>query len=344
MSDVARLDPQLEQLLEQVCAHAAGLHDGSTDLRFDRALWSRLAESGLTRLTSAESGAGWIEAAGLLRAAARHAAAVPVAENDVLAGWLIEQSGLPDDTSVVRTACVADASGAAAAVPWASEVDRIAVLWESADGWRVADVPVAEADVVRGRDLAGRPTDAVRIDLSRYDAAAARVAPEVAREYDLRGALARAVQSTGAMDRMLAMSAQYATERVQFGRPLARFQAIQQMVADIACEAALANAAADAAVVEMARFERRDLDRLELAVAIARSVVGHATTVVVRNAHQVHGAIGTTLEHRLHELSKPVLAWRMEFGSLREWDARLTGAITRPGVEPWSLGVRAGER
>lgn len=338
MGEIAHLDAQLAELLEQLCSHAAGLHAGSTDLHLDRALWSRLAESGLTRLTAAESGAGWVEAAGLLRAAARHAAAVPVAENDVLAGWLVEQAGLPDDASIVRTACIADAAGAASAVPWASEVDRIVVLWESADGWRVADVPAADARITNGRDLAGRPTDAVAIDLARSAATSARVTAEIVREYDLRGALARAAQSTGAMDRMLAMSVQYATERVQFGRPLARFQAIQHLIADIACEAALANAAVDAAVVEMASA-RGDLDRLELAVAIARSVVGHAASVVIRNAHQVHGAIGTTLEHRLHELSKPVLAWRMEFGSVREWDARLTAMLARSGTDLWSFGV-----
>lgn len=341
MSAIARIDSQLEQLLEQICSTAAGLHAGSTDLHFDRALWSRLEASGLTRLTAAESGAGWIEAAGLLRAAARHAAAVPVAENDVLAGWLVEQAGLPDGPAIVRTSCIADACGAAPAVPWASEVDRIVVLWESAGGWRVADVPLADAAITRGRDLAGRPTDAVRVDLSRCASVSARASAEIVREYDLRGALARAAQSSGALQRMLTMCVQYATERVQFGRPLARFQAIQHLVADVASEVALAIAAVDAAVVEMASGTG-DLDRLELAVAIARSVVGHAATVVVRNAHQVHGAIGTTLEHRLHELTKPVLAWRTEFGSLREWDARLTAMLARSDTDLWSFGVRTG--
>ena len=337
MRSIERLDAQLEQLLEQVFANAAGLHSGSTDLHFDRALWAKLHELGLSRLTAAESGAGWVEAAGLLRAAARHAAAVPVAENDVLAGWLVEQAGLPDDASIIRTSCVADASGTASGVPWAAEVDRVAVLWETADGWRVADVPIADAGVTRGRDLAGRPTDDVKVELSRCQSA--RVSAESVREYDLRGALARAVQCSGAMDRLLAMSVQYATEREQFGRPLARFQAIQHLVADIASETALANAAVDAAVVEIAAAHG-NLDRLELCVAIARSVVGHAASIVVRNAHQVHGAIGTTLEHRLHELTKPVLAWRMEFGSVRQWDARLTAMVARPGTDLWSFGVR----
>lgn len=336
MGDTVRIDAQLEQTLDQVFSTAAGLKDGAIDLHLDRALWSTLAELGFTRLTSQATGAGWIEAACLLRAAGRHAAAVPVAENDVLAGWLVERAGLPDEPSVIRTSCVVDAFGAAADVPWASEVDRIATLRESPDGWRVADVPVADVALTRGRDLAGRPTDGVRIDLAKH--ASAKVSAETVREYDLRGALARAVQSAGAMERLLAMAGQYVTERVQFGRPLAKFQAVQNLVADIASETALANAAVEAAVFAMA-FGHGDLDRVELAVAIARSVVGHAASVTVRNAHQVHGAIGTTLEHRLHEYTKPILAWRSEFGSVREWDARLTAMLARPGVDLWSFGV-----
>jgi acyl-CoA dehydrogenase len=65
---------------------------------------------------------------------------------------------------------------------------------------------------------------------------------------------------------------------------------------------------------------------LEFLVAVARSCAGHAASVVVRNAHQVHGAIGTTREHRLHEFTRAALAWRSEFGSVRYWDERVTDA------------------
>jgi hypothetical protein len=41
----------------------------------------------------------------------------------------------------------------------------------------------------------------------------------------------------------------------------------------------------------------------------------------VRNAHQVHGAIGTTREHVLHRVTVPILAWTNDFGSVAEWDA-----------------------
>jgi acyl-CoA dehydrogenase len=71
---------------------------------------------------------------------------------------------------------------------------------------------------------------------------------------------------------------------------------------------------------------------------VARSCAGHAASVVVRNGHQVHGATGTTREHRLHEFTRPALAWQSEFGSVQFWDEQVTGAALRAGaVGLWSL-------
>src|SRR5438309_1818790 len=63
-----------------------------------------------------------------------------------------------------------------------------------------------------------------------------------------RGALARAIGLAGVLERVLELTASYAREREQFGRPLARFQAIQQELALLAGEVAAARAAVDAAV------------------------------------------------------------------------------------------------
>ncbi len=82
-------------------------------------------------------------------------------------------------------------------------------------------------------------------------------------------------------------------------------------------------------------------ENLELLIAVARSCAGHAASVVVRNAHQVHGAIGTTREHRLHEFTQPALAWRSEFGSVHYWDDTLTTAALEAGCENiWGLITR----
>ncbi|MCP9977561.1 acyl-CoA dehydrogenase family protein [Actinomadura madurae] len=192
----------------------------------------------------------------------------------------------------------------------------------------MADVPAATVTVVPGHDLAGQPRDDVQVDLAALRGVP--VAEPVRREYLLRGALARAVQSTGALEQAVELSISHTSQRHQFGRPIAKFQAVQQLVADAACESALARAATDAAVAALVRGTDT-LDELELRIAIARSVTGHAISVVVRNAHQVHGAIGTTLEHPLHEVTLPALAWRAEFGSLDHWDQRLTDLLIGAG-------------
>lgn len=62
---------------------------------FDSVAWKNLQDAGLTRLTSdPESGGGPTESAVVLRALARHAVTVPLAETDVLAAWLAAKAGL----------------------------------------------------------------------------------------------------------------------------------------------------------------------------------------------------------------------------------------------------------
>lgn len=307
----------------------------------DRALWTTLSESDLTRLTApGGAGATWAEAAELLRAAARAAAHLPLAENDLLARWLLERAGIDGggDAGEMRTVACLDPAGRARGVPWAGAADSVVALWPDRDGWLVAGVPAAQVTVVPGRDLAGQPRDEVQVDLAALRGVP--VAEPVRRECLLRAALARTVQSTGALEQAVKLSITHASQRTQFGRPIAKFQAVQQLIADAACESALARSATDAAVATVVRGPAT-LDELELRVAIARSVTGHATSVVVRNAHQVHGAIGTTLEHQLHEVTVPALAWRSEFGSPDHWDRRLTDLLIGAPSGAWQLAASA---
>lgn len=151
------------------------------------------------------------------------------------------------------------------------------------------------------------------------------VGVDVVDQLVLRGALARAVQVVGALERAVDLCVEHARTRVQFGRPLAKFQAVQHLVADAAAEAALARAAVDAAVLDAAETELTG-PASATKVAAARSCAGHAASVVVRNAHQVHGAIGTTQEHPLQLVTLPALDWRGEFGTTRDWDRFLAAS------------------
>lgn len=290
----------------------------------DADLWSRLDELGLVRLTGAEdtggSGAGWYEAAELLSAAARHGVRIPLAEHDLLACWLLDAVGVDADAAT-RTVAVVDAGGHAVAVPWASHAERIVIVWPHSDEHRVADVPVGSLRITPGANMIGEPRDLVEIDVGSLRGAT--VAADIVAQLRLKSALVRAIQVCTALDTALELSIEHATSREQFGRPLAKFQAVQHQIADIAAEAALARSATEAALSVAIASDWR-APQLEFLVAAARSCAGHATSVVVRNAHQVHGAIGTTREHRLHEFTRAALAWRSEFGSVRYWDARLT--------------------
>ncbi|MFN8225604.1 MAG: acyl-CoA dehydrogenase family protein [Mycobacterium sp.] len=309
------------------------------DLRVNTAqMWSRLDNLGLVRLTGPESvggsGAGWPEAAELLSAAVRHGVRVPLAEHDLLACWLLDATATVY-TPARRTLALLDADGRADGVPWCADAERIVVVWpcaiDGADGYRLADVEPSELSITKGANMIGEPRDTVvATGLSGVP-----VDPGLVAKVRHRAALIRAIQVCAALDRSLELSIEHVSSRVQFGRPLAKFQAIQNLISDIAAESALARAATEAALSRAIADDWAGRD-VEFAVAVARSCAGHAASVAVRNAHQVHGAIGTTIEHRLHEYTRATLAWRSEYGSVRYWDQRVADlAGTAPDL--WGL-------
>ena len=327
------VDPAVVDMMDAVFAdyrqrHSPGI--GRADR--DPALWQALDVLGLIRLTGGESaggsGAGWAEAAELLSAAVRHGVRIPLAEHDLLACWLLDATGVACDAAV-RTVAVLDPQGAGRGVPWAAGAERIVLLWNSANGYRMADTARNELRITLSTNMIGEPRDTVVADLGALSWVP--VAAERAGELMRKSALVRAIQVCAALDQILALSIEHATSRVQFGRPLSKFQTVQNLIADIAAEAALARAATDAALTA-AIISDWSAPRLDFLVAVARSCAGHAASVVVRNAHQVHGAIGTTVEHPLHEYTRAALAWRSEFGSVHHWDSEVTDTALRAGA------------
>jgi acyl-CoA dehydrogenase len=154
----------------------------------------------------------------------------------------------------------------------------------------------------------------------------------------LRRGLVVAVSMTGAMDAAVDLTVRHVTQRTQFGRPVSAFQAVQQLVADAAAEAALARATTDAALTEAVATGFAGAG-LALSVAAARSVCGRAGSVVVRATHQAHGAIGTTLEHVLHRVTVPLLEWTTAAGPLPDAEELLAGAAREEGAWPVVSGT-----
>jgi acyl-CoA dehydrogenase len=187
----------------------------------------------------------------------------------------------------------------------------------------VAVVDLADARVTPAPSLSGEPWAAVDLHGVRPIASAAAAGVGIERLL-ARGALFRAQQIAGALGKVLELAVSYAGERVQFGRPIARFQAIQHHLADIAGEAVAAGVVAEAAA------ELAESGRWFEAAAIAKSRVGLAARVAAV-AHQVHGAIGVTEEHPLHLFTRRIWDWRDDFGSDVEWSGRLGREIARAG-------------
>lgn len=320
------VDRALLDMIDAVFADYRGKQPVGAPVKRDTELWQRLDDLGLVRLTGAEqhggSGAGWPEAAELLAASVRHGVRIPLAEHDLLACWLLEAAGIRADNAV-RTVCMLTKQGYATEVPWAATADRVVVVWRADGQYRVADVGADELAVTPGTNLIGEPRDAVTVDPASLHGTPITLA--LVTELRLKSGLVRAIQVCAALDRILQLCVEHVTSRIQFGRPLAKFQAIQNLISDVACEAALARAATEAAL-NVAVVNRWSAPELDFLVAVARSCAGHAASVVVRNAHQVHGAIGTTREHRLHEYTRAALAWRSEFGSMQYWDDQVTDA------------------
>jgi acyl-CoA dehydrogenase len=334
MSDNA----ELRELAESVFADARDAGTG-----FDAELWKTLENTGLARLTLPADVGGsegsFSDAAVVLAEAGAYAARVPLVETDLLAGWLLHAAGvaapsgpltavtgrLEVEGSVVR--------GALQRVPWARAAAGIAVLTPH----HVVLLGPAQITVTDGANLAEEPRDTVVVDGEVTSGAVAAVPEGAAEEFRLRAALGRAQLLAGAARGALAAAVRYAGERVQFGRPIGRFQAVQQQLALAAAEVAAASAAASAAAAAVTA-DGFAAPESRFAIAAAKARTSEAAGVVARIAHQVHGAIGFTREHDLRLVTTRLWAWRDEDGSDAEWNAEVGAAALAAGPDGlWPL-------
>ena len=138
------------------------------------------------------------------------------------------------------------------------------------------------------------------------------------------GALARSAMLVGALESVLEQAVRYAGERVQFGKPIAKNQAIQHSLALLAGDVAAARMAALVAAADAPGGGVGTACRTaRFSVAVAKVRAGEAATRGAAIAHQVHGAIGFTHEHALHFATRRLWAWRAEFGGDAQWAEEL---------------------
>jgi alkylation response protein AidB-like acyl-CoA dehydrogenase len=289
------------------------------------ALWRVLNENGLTSLADAGAETGLADAYTVLRAAGRHAMPGPLAET-LLARRLWTEAGGAVPEGLV-TLALADDDGRAADVPWARASTHVVVVVPSeAGGAKLALANVRDLDVRSGANMAGEARDDIAF---RGHASTAAKRPYA--EIEALAALTRAVMMAGALETALRFAVAYSLERKQFGKTISSFQAIQHQLAVLAGDVAAAGRAADGAV-ERLEHEATG-DALVLDVAVAKSRIGEAATRGAEIAHQVHGAIGFTHEHELHQFTRCLWAWRDEHGNEAVWQTRLGRAVVSRGAD-----------
>lgn len=129
---------------------------------------------------------------------------------------------------------------------------------------------------------------------------------------------------------MLALARTHALDRIQFGRPVASFQAVRHRLA----ETLVAIEAAEAALAATTDRDEDNIDADDLGALLAKAAAGQAALTAARHCQQVLGGIGFTAEHDLHRHIRRVLVLDGLLGSSREL-TRAAGAMLRTtGVTP----------
>lgn len=285
-------------------------------------IWIAVVDSGLPLALVSEGNGGvdlgWLGAMDLARLAGEHALPVPFVET-MAANWLLDGAGmsLPDGP----LSFAVEEHGRITRVPWGRHAG-VVVLTER-DGQDVLSL-LEQGNIhwSTSTNIAGEPRDTAEIVIDDHHWTASLVSREQAREV---GAALRAAQLAGAMRRAADLTVRYATERVQFGRTLSKFQAIQQSLAVLATQASAAVAAADMAARALASSTPTP------AVAIAKARASEAAGIASAIAHQVHGAIGFTMEHELQLTTRRLLSWRDEWGNEAEHYQALGDLIVGAG-------------
>ena len=287
--------------------------------------WPAIDEVALPGLllsdTAGGFGGSWEDALIVFRLAGYHALALPVAEAAIAAALSGRAEGRGTIASAARGALV-DGRFTGTITGICHGDDAAYVVAPLPDGASVL-IETAALTLETHASVAGEARERAQ----------AQSAPATRLEGDVfaLGALARVAQIAGALDAALARTVDYANERLQFGRALGKFQAVQQNLATFACEAAAVNCAAMGAAQAM----QRGSAPFEIAAAKLRAnrAVGIGTALT----HQVHGAIGFTEEYPLHPFTRRLWAWRSEFGNDQHWGDRLgAGVIARGADHFWS--------
>jgi len=337
---------------------------------YDRALWQRLCgEIGVAGLAIPQryggAGAGPVETHLVMEELGRTLTPSPMLGSAVLAAQALLAAG---DTAACQRLLPAIADGTAiAALAWTGEVghwDPGQAAFDATSGHMltgeahyvldgdVAGVLLAAARTPDGAGLfevdprhpgvtrcaATTMDTARRLAVVRLDQVPGQPIGDqagclaLARARDL-ACIALTAEQVGAAQRALDLTVGYTKVRVQFGRPIGSFQALQHRMADLHVLVESARSLCYAAAFAAADVAGETVDpagdpvRISLLAAAAKAHCSHALTRVAAEMIQMHGAIGITWEHDAHRYFKRAHGAAQLFGRPDEHIARVAAAL-----------------
>ncbi len=312
--------------------------------------WRAIEQAGLSAAAISEVrggvGAELQAQATIVRLAAYYNVSAPLAET-FLAETMLDRAALPARHRALTVAPVVSqgsasltrsgeqylVSGELHRVPWARHVPIVvAADFEGRVATVIVDAPV---DIRRQHNVADEPRDTVHLNSFPVSSGDVGIGQECLSRDDVfvHGALLRSAAMLGALERVLDITVRYAADRVQFGRPIGKFQAVQQMVSVLASQVAACGIAVESAVKAL------DRSGADLQIAAAKTRVSEAAGSVAALAHQVHGAIGISREYALNLSTRRLWSWRDEFGSETEWSERIGSMLGGIGAAGMWLEV-----
>lgn len=286
------------------------------------ALWRAIEEAGFcAALVPGDAGGAGLslhESFGMLLATGRHALPVPLGTT-CWARLLLAQRAIDAPAGPIALAAApmveADGGWTARTVPFARVADWV-VAQRGDTAWLL---PTAAAER-QARSVHG--SLAAHLHWASWPSDAAIELGDALPCLET-GAVLCAMSIAGALDKVLDLTVRYANERVQFGRAIGKFQALQQTISEIAELARAATLAAEMGA--QAGLPQSSSSTLHAALAKARTSA--AVPRVVAVAHAVHGAMGITAEYPLHLWTRRLHAWRLDFGAETFWHRRIGGAL-----------------
>jgi len=277
--------------------------------------WQALEESGfLDALLPEDAGGAGLrlcDTVPLAHAAGWHGISVPFVQTMLARAWL-HAAGHPPPTGPIVLApfgATRQAQGITAHAVWAGRTAQW-VLLALPDGALLLPANAAQHTPSGGHGC----LDADFIWPANITAAATLSSGAGLAEL---AATAAAALLAGAMERVLHMTIDYANERSQFGKPIGRFQAIQQQMSDMAEQVWAARMAAQLA------FQSAGTAPHPMLAAQGKARTSAAAARVADIAHAVHGAIGVTEEYELQRYTRRLREWRRTAGAESHWHARI---------------------